>query len=115
MRNIAQKIKHDLVLNKEEQMLDKFYVGAKDRAYQFWECNPKSIDLYTPRVIYQKLDYIHANPVQEKWGLCKEPENYFYFSAEFYETGLDRFGRLTHIGEIGVWNREPDIMKSKYF
>ena len=115
LRNTAQKIKHDLVLNKEEQLLDKFYVGAKDRAYQFWERNPKSIDLYTPRVIYQKLDYIHANPVQEKWSLCKEPKDYFYSSAAFYETGIDRFGMLTPIGEIGVWDREPDIIKSNYF
>ena len=81
----------------------------------FWERNPKSIDLYTPKIIYQKLDYIHANPVQEKWNLCKEPKDYIYSSAEFYETGIDRFGLLTHIGEIGVWDKEPIKVKSKYF
>ena len=115
LRNTAQKLKHNLILNREETLLEKFYVGAKDRAYQFWERNPKSIDLYTPKIIYQKLDYIHANPVQEKWNLCKEPNDYIYSSAEFYETGIDRFGLLTHIGEIGVWDKKPIKVQSKYF
>ncbi len=115
LRNTAQKIKHDLILKNEVQLLDKFYVGAKDRAYQFWERNPKSIELYTPKAIYQKLDYIHANPVQEKWKLSKEPKNYFYSSAEFYETGTDRFGMLSHIGEIGIWESAPDKVISNYF
>ncbi len=115
LKTTAQKIKYDLVLNDNKQLLDKFYVGAKDRIYQFWERNPKSIDLYTPKVIYQKLDYIHANPVQEKWSLSKEPKDYFYSSAEFYETGFDRFGMLTYIGNIGIWDREPDRVRSNYF
>ena len=115
LRNTAQKIKYNLILNNETQFLEKFYVGVKDRAYQFWERNPKSKDLYTPEFINQKLDYIHANPVQEKWTLCKEPKDYFYSSAECYETGLDRFGMLTHIGGIEMWDREPEIIKSNYF
>jgi putative transposase len=90
-------------------------VGAKDREYQFWERNPKSIEVYTPEVIYQKLDYIHANPLQAKWNLCKEPKDYFYSSAEFYETGIDRFGFLTHIGEIGIWEHSPIRVKANYF
>jgi putative transposase len=115
LRNTSQKIKHNLILNNETQLLNKFYVGAKDRAYQFWERNPLSTELYTPKVIYQKLDYIHANPVMGKWNLCKEPKDYIYSSAEFYETGFDRFGMLTHIGEIGIWEKEPVRVKSKYF
>ncbi|MCW3108147.1 MAG: hypothetical protein JWQ09_2653 [Segetibacter sp.] len=31
--------------------------------------------------------------------LCKEPADYDYSSAKFYETGIDDFGFLRHIGE----------------
>lgn len=115
LRNTAQKIKHILLQEAEEELLNKFLVNAADRQYQIWERNPKSKELYTPQVIYQKLDYIHANPV--KANLCQGPADYFYSSAAFYETGDDPFNMLTHIGEIGVWdnNKKPILVKSQYF
>lgn len=113
LRVTAQKLKYDLILNREEQLLSSFYVNAKDREYQFWERNPLSVDLYSPNVIYQKLNYIHANPV--KANLCSVPEEYLYSSARYYETGQDQFGILTHINEIGRWEREPILVKSVYW
>ena len=79
-----------------DKWLDQFIVNAKDRKYQFWERNSLSIDLWTPAVFMQKLDYIHDNPLQEKWQLVTFPEDYKYSSAKFYETGVDEFGILTH-------------------
>ncbi len=43
----------------------------------------------------EKLNYIHRNPLQEKWNLATKPEEYFYSSANFYLTGIDEFGMLT--------------------
>ncbi len=113
LRNTAQKIKNDLIVNNEQKILDQFYVGAKDRAYQFWERNPLSTDLYSPHVIQQKMNYIHANPIRK--NLCQAAEDYIYSSAEYYKSGQDQFGILTHIGEIGTWNEDPILVKSKYF
>lgn len=93
MKFTAQQIKFDLIKN-HPLVLEKFKVNAKDRTYQFWERNPLGIDLYTHDVFMQKLEYIHWNPV--KAGLCKLPEEYFYSSAKFYQTGVDDFGMLTH-------------------
>lgn len=45
----------------------------------------------------QKLDYIHNNPVNGKWQLADDYFSYHYFSASFYETGVDEFGYLTNI------------------
>ncbi len=50
-------------------------------------------------VFVQKLNYIHNNPVQEKWQLALCPEEYEFSSAKFYETGIDDFGFLTHFRE----------------
>ncbi|WP_246343618.1 transposase [Adhaeribacter radiodurans] len=81
------------------EVLPYFEVSLKTRKYQFWQRDSLPIHLYSPSVIFQKLDYIHNNPVQGKWLLAASPLEYKYSSASFYETGVDEFGFLTHIGE----------------
>jgi putative transposase len=93
LKFVSQTIKRDLQKN-HPQVLEKFYVGAKDREYQFWKRNPLSIDLWTKEMFIQKMEYIHYNPVTA--GLCSYPEDYKYSSAKFYETGVDQFGIMTH-------------------
>jgi REP element-mobilizing transposase RayT len=89
----AEAFKKDLKINNSE-FLQKFFVNKADRKYQFWQRNSLSIELYSKAVFEQKLQYIHNNPVNA--GLCKLPEEYYYSSAKFYETGNDNFGFLTH-------------------
>jgi len=93
MKFTSQSIKFDLEVN-HPAVLEKFYVGSVDRKYQFWKRNPLSVELYTENVFWEKLDYIHMNPV--KAGLCELPEEYKYSSAKFYENGIDDWGFLTH-------------------
>jgi putative transposase len=95
LKYTAQQIKHDLKKNNPK-LLEEFRVDAKDRQYQFWERNPRSTDLYTEKVFNQKIDYIHNNPVQEKWKLAVYPEEYKWSSAKFYYSGLDDFGWISH-------------------
>jgi REP element-mobilizing transposase RayT len=94
----SQKIKYDLK-NDNNDLLKEFEVNAKDRQYQLWERNPLSIDIYNRKVFMEKLNYIHRNPVHEKWSLCKYPEDYKYSTAQFYQTGKDNWGFLTHIAD----------------
>jgi putative transposase len=91
----SQKILADLKKN-DPRMLKRFLVNASDRTYQVWERNPLSIELYSHDVMLQKLNYIHNNPLQEKWKLCEAPEDYRYSSARFYVNGKDEFGFLSH-------------------
>jgi len=93
LKFVSQTIQRDLRKN-HTKVLEKFYVGAKDRKYQFWERNPLSIYLWIKEVFIQKMEYIHNNPVTA--GLCICPEDYKYSSAKFYESGKDEFGFLTH-------------------
>ena len=92
MKYTAQKIKYDLQQTNLE-LLKEFKVDAKDREYQLWKRNPLSVELFTPAVFYQKIDYIHYNPLRA--GLCKFAEGYKYSSAGYYETGVDEFGLFT--------------------
>lgn len=95
LKYTAQQMKFDLVKH-HPAVLEKFRVGAKDRQYQLWERNPLSVYCYSTAVTEQKLDYIHNNPVQEKWQLAALPEAYHYSSARFYFENMDEFDFLTH-------------------
>jgi putative transposase len=75
-------------------LLKPFFVNKADRKHQFWQRNSLSIELYSWAVFEQKLNYIHENPVTA--GLCKLPEEYYYSSAKFYNSGENSFRFLTH-------------------
>ena len=52
---------------------------------QFWQQHNKPIELWTPEVINQKVDYIHMNPVVS--GFVAEPEHWKFSSALDYAGG----------------------------
>ena len=99
MKFTGQTILRDLKQNQIEIYIS-LYVGAKDRHHQFWERNPLSVPLYTQKVVEQKINYIHANPVRPNWNLADEPQDYKYSSAKFYFEGIDEFGFLEHYMNI---------------
>ena len=81
----AQMIIKDL-RNNNPQLLQDFYVGARDRKYQIWERNPLSIGIWSEDVLRQKLAYIHNNPIRA--ALCTNPEDYKYSTAGLYKGDL---------------------------
>jgi len=95
----AQKIRYKMIDN-EDKLLDNLLVNASDRIAQIWERNGFSFMLNNSKTIMQKMNYIHNNPVREKWGLAESPEEYYYSSASYYNTGIDGFGMLTNISRI---------------
>ena len=88
-------------LNKEGEKLNEYRTDQKDRNYIFWQRDPLAI-LITNRVMAgEKLDYMHYNPLQPHWQLSKDPVDYRFSSARFYEIGEDNpiaigFKVLTH-------------------
>ena len=99
MKFTGQTILRDLK-SYHKEIHNSMYVGAKDRKYQFWERNPLSVPLYSQKVVEQKINYIHGNPVKPKWNLAAEPQDYKYSSAGFYYTGKDEFGFLENYLEV---------------
>lgn len=96
LRYTAIQIKIDLE-KSNNLSLKNYKVNATDRKYQFWERNPLSVPLYSQEVFLQKLNYIHNNPLADKWKLCQYPEEYHYSSARYYhKDGGHDFGLITH-------------------
>jgi REP element-mobilizing transposase RayT len=94
LKYTAQQIKSDLEKH-HPKVLPSFLVNAKDRQYQIWERNPLSIDIWSREVLWQKLQYMHQNPVRA--GVCQWPQEYYWSSALFYQTGTNNFEWLTHV------------------
>lgn len=91
----AHEFKKDLSVN-HPLVLQKFESEKADRDYQFWKRDAMAVCLTSREMLEQKLEYIHLNPLAEKWNLAKRPEEYPWSSAQFYETGQDTFGFLMH-------------------
>ena len=93
MKYTAQQLKRKLT-SENLSLLEIFKVNKYDREYQIWKRESLSIELFMEAVFIQKMEYIHYNPVRA--GLCKYPEEYYYSSAKFYNSGVDEFKMLTH-------------------
>jgi putative transposase len=45
---------------------------------------PLSVPLFTDPVVVQKMEYIHRNPIHQKWQLAFVPKAYPWSSAAYY-------------------------------
>ena len=57
------------------------------------ECNSN-------KFVYQKLDYMHKNPVGKKWQLVNDFTDCLYSSASYYEKGIKQYDKLLHVNEV---------------
>jgi len=81
--------------NEQSSLLMELLVNAKDRKHQVWERNSLSVPLWTTEVFWQKLDYIHNNPVRA--GLCQYSWQYKYSSAKYYLKHKKDWEFLKHV------------------
>jgi len=95
----SHKIFQDLKLHHFD-ILPYFKVSDGERNFRLWQRDPLAILMDTLDKLEQKIDYIHLNPLQERWLLCEEPEDYEWSSARFYKTGVDNFGFLTDYRDL---------------
>lgn len=78
--------------SRRDWMLDKFGFEARRtgraKDYKLWSDDNHAIDLDNGKVnIWQKIHYIHDNPVRD--GIVRNPEDYIYSSAIDY-TGKEK-------------------------
>ena len=91
----AHNILSDLKQNQPDA-LSLYKIDEPERKYRIWQRDPLAVLMDFKNKLEQKLIYMHNNPLHERWNLADRPENYCWSSANFYETGFDEFGFLTH-------------------
>ena len=69
--------------------------NSNNKEFQFWQQDNHPIELSTPLMLRQRLDYLHENPVRA--GIVYEPEDYVYSSAiDYYTTGKGKI-KIEHL------------------
>ena len=91
-KKIVKAIKENEQESRKEYLLSQFLLAGEKssnvKTYQFWQHDNKPIELWSNKVIKEKINYIHQNPV--KAGYVFSAEDYVYSSAVDYsgEAGL---------------------------
>jgi len=89
----AHEFKKKLKIESPE-FLKEFSVVVSNKSFEFWQRDSLAVLLDSREKAYQKLNYIHNNPLAEHWQLVQDPSNYYYSSASFYERGEVNFDFL---------------------
>jgi REP element-mobilizing transposase RayT len=73
--------------SRKEWMLSIFKQAGEENSrnseYQFWRQDNQPKELYSSSFVFQKLSYIHNNPVEA--GIVDKPEEYLHSSARDYK------------------------------
>lgn len=89
--------------SRRDWLLHRFTFNARknrtNSKHQIWQRGNYPIILYSPKVIRQKLSYLHYNPV--KAGIVKLPEHYVFSSASNYASGVGEM-EVTLLNDL--WN-----------
>ena len=100
-KKVVQAIIDNPKESRKELLLDEFLKAGEKASnvnkYQFWRHDNRPIEVYSNKVIAEKINCIHYNPVEA--GYVFRPEEYRYSSAVDYS------------GEGGLLN---DVVVAKY-
>jgi REP element-mobilizing transposase RayT len=106
-RFIAYDIVNTLKKSGNELMLATLSEGVdtneklKGKKHQVFQLSFDARKCFHEKMVEQKLDYIHHNPVQGKWSLVDDFATYEHSSAGFYELGVMGKTEITHYKELG--------------
>jgi REP element-mobilizing transposase RayT len=84
-KKITQNIKEEPE-SRREWLLELFSKACqhlkRDQEYKVWQDGYHAEEISSNKFIYQKLNYIHDNPVKDK--IVEKPEDYLFSSARNY-------------------------------
>ncbi|AXG71766.1 hypothetical protein KORDIASMS9_04024 [Kordia sp. SMS9] len=86
-KNVIEAIQNNPQESRKEWLLWMFERAGKKNAttskHQFWQHHNQPIELWSEKVIKQKIQYIHNNPVES--GFVTNPIDWKYSSAKNYQ------------------------------
>ncbi|WKB81260.1 transposase [Cellulophaga lytica] len=86
-RKLIKTIQDNPQESRKEWLLWMLERAGKNKSnvskMQFWQQHNKPIELWSTKVIQQKIDYIHNNPVES--GFVTSPVDWKYSSARNYQ------------------------------
>jgi hypothetical protein len=105
-RFMAYDIVNGLKKLGKESILRELQLGVekkerlRGKLHQVFRLSFDARKCFSEKMIEQKLEYIHHNPVKGKWDLVKDFTSYPHSSAGFYEFGLQEKFEITHYKDL---------------
>lgn len=85
-KKIVEAIEKNPSESRKEWMMSIFRNAGQNKSnnkeYQFWQQDNYPVELFSPIVTFQKIDYIHNNPVVA--GIVSDADHYLHSSARDY-------------------------------
>lgn len=74
--------------NHQKELLDVFHQARRDDRHEhsIWQ-DIQAKNIYSIDFLWQKMEYIHQNPIAKNWKLVEDRADYVYSSAGYYDYG----------------------------
>ena len=82
----AHAILKELRKEQKKELLAFFHEHRRDKRHQhsIWQ-DIQAKNIFSQKVLEQKMEYIHQNPIAKNWNLVSDRADYPYSSACFYD------------------------------
>jgi putative transposase len=96
----AHRILQELRKDRQEDLLILFHARRRDSRHEhsIWQ-DIQAKNVFSAEFLWQKMEYIHQNPVAKDWHLASDRADYLYSSAAYYDRGRTPLIELTDIHE----------------
>jgi REP element-mobilizing transposase RayT len=96
----AHELLRQLIADNQQGLLKFFQNERRDSRHQhsIWQ-DVQAKNIYSHEFLWQKLEYIHNNPIGEEWNLTKDRGDYSYSSACFYDYGKRPIIEVTDVNQ----------------
>ena len=105
-RFLAYRIVENLHRDDKKDILSRLSAGVRNtdckrgKKHEVWEDSFDWKECFSSKMICEKLDYMHGNPMSGKWQLVTDPTEYLHSSAKYYITGQQGVYPVKHYLEL---------------
>jgi len=94
----AHEILKQVRAENRNDLLNTFQQYKRDPRHEHgvWQ-DIQAKNIYSPYFLWQKMEYIHQNPVAKEWHLVADRADYPYSSARYYDYGRKPIIEITDI------------------
>ena len=96
----AHEILKKLRKDDRQGLINVFHESKRDSRHEhsIWQ-DIQAKNIYSIDFLWQKMEYIHQNPMAKNWKLVKNRTDYAYSSAGYYDDGKKPVIRITDINK----------------
>jgi len=109
----AHEILRRLLEDNQIDLLNLFHQKKRDQRHEhsIWQ-DIQAKNIYSPEFLWQKIEYLHQNPIAWDWKLAADRADYIYSTAGYYDYGRKPLIEITDINEWLMSTPSPGTAKA---